>query len=372
MGRFSIVGTLTKRASALVATVLLAAGAVVFPGSSVHAASNGDWSAFPQRPAKAGPLFTPRQYFFFDLAAGTSVRDTVTIKNSKTTPIRLQVYPADAFNVRAGGGFALTPQNKPQKDVGTWVKLGKTSVIVPPTHTVIGKNGQRKVVIGQVNIPFTLTVPRTATPGDHAGGIVTIEPTPTTSITQPSGAVIAVRRSLAVRIYTRVSGPLNPQLLISNVRYVKLKPATMPLLGDQGGAAIEYTYVNNGNVRITPKTTISYKGFLGRTLHSGRAATPEILPGQTITLTDAVVGMPVLDQVTARVQMQGDTTSDKTLGGLTAAGDIAKWCVSWVFVIVVIALILALIVWRARRSRKTKAPVARGKRARTDGQTTPA
>lgn len=351
-----------KRTLAVLTAVGIAASATLLAVPSASAAGNGDWAAYPKRPDNAGTQFTPRQYFFFDVSPDSEVKDVVTIKNSKRTPLTLALYPADAFNVRTGGGFALKPRTQDQTDVGSWVQLSVDTVTVPAAKKD-KKTG--RFVDGTANVPFTMKVPKNATPGDHAGGIVTLEPEPSSTVTQPTGAVIGVRRSLAVRIYTRVSGPLNPQLLVSNVRYVRMKPAVMPFLGDQGGATIEYTYVNNGNVRITPDTTITYKGFLGRTIHnSGTFPSPEILPGQTITLTDTVQGMPVLDQITARVQMQGNGNADRALAGLTTAGDAVKWAISWIFVAVVIALIVAFVVWRRLRSRRAE-PSTRGKRAKT-------
>jgi hypothetical protein len=349
------------------AATAIAATALIGLAPAAQSADNGDWSAAPERPEKTGTQFTPRQYFFFDLAPGGSIDDVVTIRNAKPTPKRLALYPADASNVTAGGGFAVTPPSDKPTEVGTWIKLAKTEVVVPAATTKTDKKTNRKTLVpGTVDVKFTLTVPKGATPGDHAGGIVTLEDKPGQTTTSASGAAIGIQRSLAVRVYTRVSGPLNPQLLMSDVKFTHFKPATMPFLGSQGSAVLEYTYTNTGNVRMTPKTEITYKGLLGRNVHASKStASPEILPGETITITEAIVGTPVLDRVTARVAMKGDLSGDPLLAEVGTAGDTVKWSISWVFVAVLVVAAIALAIWLRRRNRRDAVAQPRGKRART-------
>jgi hypothetical protein len=70
---------------------------------TAQAADNGAWSAAP---TKQG-TFTARQYFFLELSPGATVKDSVTVKNAGQVAQVLDLYPADAFNVESGAGFAL-------------------------------------------------------------------------------------------------------------------------------------------------------------------------------------------------------------------------------------------------------------------------
>jgi hypothetical protein len=345
---------IVRRLTAAVLALVLVASAAVLLATPAQAADNGDWAAFPVR--AEGEQFTPRQYFFFDVAPGATVRDAVTVRNSTRAPLRLAVYGADAFNVEDGGGFALRKIDDEQVDVGAWISINTDQIVVPA-----GKfkrvEGKRTFVPGELTVPFTMTVPDNASPGDHTGGFVTLEPEPTTT-TDQAGVALGVKRALGVRMYVRVNGPLNPQVIVTDVKYEKLEPATMPFLGARGGARIEYTYLNNGNQRITPLTTITYSGLFGRNLHTiGPVAKPEILPGQSITLVDEVVGMPVLDQVTAKVSIQADARTDETLQDVSAAGTATGFVVSWVFVGVVVLIIAGLVFWRWYRSREVEVVV---------------
>jgi hypothetical protein len=317
------IGTNVRRVAAVVAVGTVVALAVPL-ASPARAADNGAWSAAP---TKNGP-FTPRQFFFFEMAPGQTIKDSITIKNASDQPLNLDVFPADAFNTVVGAGFALRKLGEKNTDVGSWITLGKKKVTLAPG--------------AETKVPFTMTTPRGTTPGDHAGGIVTIEPPPT-----PIGgdSQVVTRRALGVRIYVRVAGPLTPSLTVQKVD-LNVKPARLPFIGQQGGATVTYTVANTGNVRITADRVITIKGLLGRTVHdTGKGPIPEILPGSTVILTESFTKMPVLNQVTARVQLSEDVTK------VSSAGDATAWSVSWVFLFLLILLIVAVgvAIWWSRR-----------------------
>ncbi len=291
---------------------------------TAQAADNGAWAISP---TKQG-TFTARQYFFLELSPGATVRDSVTVKNAGKARQVLDIYPADAFNVESGAGFALRKRGEKNNDVGSWITLDKTRVEVPPE--------------GSVNVPFTLTVPRGASPGDHAGGIVSIEQAPA-----PSGgnSQILIQRALAVRTYVRVSGPLTPSLVITKVDLL-VQPARLPFVGQQGGATVTYTVRNSGNVRLSGERVITLEGLFGRTLRdTGRAPVPEILPGSTVVLTESFTKMPVLNEVTANVRL---IASD---GKVDTSGSASALAISWVFLFLLLMVVGAIIlaVWWSRR-----------------------
>lgn len=324
-----------------VATSLAALAAGLLPTvSPAHAADNGIWAVTPVK--KGSSASTQRQFFFFEMNESQTIRDAITIENPSSEDLTLSLYPADAFNVPDGAGFSLKREDDDQNDVGSWVTLSKKTVSVPA-------NG------GTTNVPFTMTVPRGASPGDHAGGIVTLEPEPQDS---PNGgnSQIKLQRALGVRIYVRVAGPLTPSLTVTEVR-LAVQPARLPFIGREGGATVSYTVRNSGNVRISADRLTTLTGLFGRTLQtSGTGPIPEILPGSTVNLRDTFVGMPVLDRVTARVQVSDEPT------GIDSVGEAQEWSVSSVFLFAVLAILLILtaLVGRAsrRRTRKQIGPAA--------------
>ncbi|KOG91713.1 hypothetical protein ADK38_01645, partial [Streptomyces varsoviensis] len=90
-----------------------------------------------------------RPYFYLEGAPGTVLTDKISITNPGARPrtVRLRGTDADGAESRGGAG-----------DAGAWLSLASKTVEVPP-HT-------------RADVPFTVTVPADAVPGDHPGAIV--------------------------------------------------------------------------------------------------------------------------------------------------------------------------------------------------------
>jgi hypothetical protein len=310
-------------------------GLVAAPSAS--AADNGTWSVFPTQAENSAA----RTAFSFDVAAGATLTDAVTIKNQGEQILRMQVYPADAYNAAGGGGFALRRQDEQNTDVGSWVKLAKTTVTIAP-----GKS---------VSIPFTMTVPRNATPGDHAGGIVAVN-AEAEGVQEQDGVTIGIKRAVGTRIYTRVQGPLTPSMNVTDVSIEVTEKAQIPFF-QQGKARITYTVVNTGNTRLSSDQAVRITGLFGQTLAQPTLPrAPELLPGQEMTLVQEWDSVPAFNQANVRVEL---VAVDPQAGNAIAAGDATTWLVPWLFLLGV--AIVALLVWLAvrwSRRRTTAAPAA--------------
>src|SRR5690606_16857420 len=81
--------------------------------------------------------------------------------------------------------------------VGAWATPSHPQVTVPPASSV--------------EVPFTIAIPENATPGDHAGGIVT------SLVQAQSEQNITVDRRLGTRIHLRVGGDVAPGMGIADV-----------------------------------------------------------------------------------------------------------------------------------------------------------
>ncbi|MFD0638853.1 WxL protein peptidoglycan domain-containing protein [Catenulispora yoronensis] len=172
-----------------------------------------------------------RAAFSYNANAGASVKDTVVVSNFGDQPLTLHVYANDAINT-SDGGFDLRPSAEPPKDSGAWVKFDdpKPFQIVPPKS--------------KVELPFTLSVPANATPGDHAAGIVAALTMPSTD---GKGNRVNVEQRVGSRIYLRVAGDLKAQLAVTHA--VATYHGTWNPLGS-GTADITYLITNTGNVRL--------------------------------------------------------------------------------------------------------------------------
>ncbi|TKA10062.1 WxL protein peptidoglycan domain-containing protein [Actinacidiphila oryziradicis] len=315
--------TLRTYAAVLTAALLLGAATGLSTGTAA-AADNGRWSVFPA-PAKAagkGPTAQQRPFFTLEGAPGTTLKDKVSVSNLSSTPMTFKLYGADAYNTPRDGGFAVRGIDDPEKDIGTWVTLARSTLTIPART--------------RADIPFTVTIPENATPGDHPGAIVALD----THTDPAKGSVaVGVRRAVGARVYLRVSGPTLSALSIENVHVSHGQPL-VPGTG-ASTATIRYTLVNRGNVSVSPRIGLTAKGLFGRTLldRSIKALPQELLPGQKAELTEKWADAPQFDRVTVRLTAADDTTRT------------TYTAIPWLPVGLALAALAGLVLWLVRRRR---------------------
>ncbi|MFI2210802.1 WxL protein peptidoglycan domain-containing protein [Streptomyces sp. NPDC020141] len=260
-------------ALALALVLALAPAAVLLAAPSARAADNGQWSVFP---AAAGPGGRP--YFYLSADPGQSVTDKVTVTNRTAAPLTFRLYAADAYNTPRDGGFAVRSPDERQRGVGAWASPARERITVPAR--------------GSVTVPYTLTVPESAEPGDHPGALVALDE----RVAPPKGPVaVGVRQAVGARVHLRVNGPAVPALSVEDVRIDQDRPPA-PGLGESS-ALISYTLHNRGNVTLDPTVTLKAEGLFGRDLLSRRLTKvpAELLPRQRIRLTERWSGSPQLE-----------------------------------------------------------------------------
>lgn len=308
--------TIRSRTAAAAAVAALLAALTPVPG---HAAGNGRWAVTPTPPAQPGP--TPRQYFFLESPPGRTVVDSVRVANLTDQPVSLRLYGADAFNTSADGGFGLRPQTEAQHDIGAWTQVGVGDVVVPAKR--------------QADIPFTITVPANATPGDHVGGVVAAETSPSGQL-GGDGLSVGVVHAVAARVYLRVSGPAVPGLTLDDLT--------------AGRDELGWTVANTGNLHLVPTITVATSGLFG---HSVTAAGPgaqlDLVPGARTRLRSALRGVWPVDIVTTSVTVTAD-------GGVRATASTTTLIGVWpaLAVLAVLALAAALLLRRRRRARRLR------------------
>ena len=262
------------RLAALAAAFLLAfapsAAAQTAPPPAPGAGSgSGDQRVtFGVRPATATAPDN-RASFGYGATPGAIVKDFVAVSNVGNNPVTLKIYASDAFNTPEGG-FDLLAAGKPSVDVGNWTKPERGSVALAPRSVAI--------------VPFTLTIPANATPGDHAAGIVAAL---TTEQTGANGQKVSVEQRVGARIYLRVTGDLTPRLSITGLT----GSYTGKPLG-RGDATVSYTVRNTGNTRLSGTQRVSVSTPWGSTVDSeALPPVPELLPGGLVKVTTTVHGL---------------------------------------------------------------------------------
>ncbi|MCU1677832.1 MAG: hypothetical protein JWM93_2590 [Frankiales bacterium] len=306
-------------------TVLALAGIGAGPAS---AATDGEVS-WAVRTA-SNDLGADRQNYSYNLDPGGSLKDGLVVANHGKKALTLVLYAADGYTTDSGE-LDLETQEAKAKGVGAWLHTGSSSVTVPP-----GKD---------VEVPFQITLPKNATPGDHVGGIVT-------SLTQAdSSDSLNVDRRLAVRVQLRVGGDLKPTVAVEDL-HIGYSGTPNPF--GKGDATITYTVHNTGNAILTARQAASLAGPFGslRVKAGAIPDSPELLPGDSWDVKVPVDGVVPALRLGATVKLSplvvdasGSTTPLAAVDTTTHA-----WAVPWTLLLL-IAIVVALVVLSIRSRR---------------------
>ncbi|MFC6354922.1 WxL protein peptidoglycan domain-containing protein [Luethyella okanaganae] len=301
-------------------------------------AASGDDVTWTVRTA-SNAFGAERTSYNYTVNPGAKIEDAIVIANRGGAALDLGVYAADGYTTESGQ-FDLVVGGATSVGIGVWVKDSTESVTVGPGQTV--------------EIPFTLTVPQNATPGDYAGGIVT-------SLVQPGDTNgINVDRRLGIRIALRVGGDLRPSLAIEGQR-VDWSGGLNPFAG--GDATMSYTIHNTGNAVLSAQQTAAVTGPFGwlRSEAGAIEAPPQLLPGESWKVTVPVHG------VAAAVWLAATTTVTPVVidasGSMTNLAPIVStangWAVPWTLLAIVAALVALVILTPRLRKRRRMQQQAR-------------
>lgn len=322
---------LRATALALLAVVLaVVLGAGPAPAAPAVAQPAGDapvtWGVVPSGPD--GP--NGRSTFAYTLDPGGEVGDTVGVVNYAETPLSLRVYAADAVR-STDGGFDVLPASERSSDVGAWTKVGEEEVTVPPRS--------------RVDVPFRITVPANATPGDHAGGIVAS----LLAEEESADGTVSVDRRVGARIHVRITGTLNPSLAVSDLRAsFDGSPAGLP-----GEVRVSYVVRNDGNLRLVGRPSVRVSGPFGlgeRRVPGERLA--ELKPGDSVEVSTVVPGVWQLGRLAVEVGISLEASGGQELrprpAPATASANL--WVVPWIPLAVVLLGTAIVVWWRRRRA----------------------
>ncbi|MEU9760600.1 hypothetical protein AB0D98_12715 [Streptomyces sp. NPDC047987] len=220
------------------------------------------WTARPVAGGSGGSGGRP--YFYLEGPPGAVLQDRLSVTNPGTAPVTVRLRGVDAYHAEDGGRTVRDGGKATGTGAGTgagaWLRTAAAKVVVPART--------------RAEVPFSVTVPTGAAPGDHSGAIVA-----------QSGD-----RSVGVRVRLRVGGPTLAALTVEDVTVA--------------AKAVRYTLVNRGNTVLVPRITVSADGVFGALLRRGARTLPvELPPGRRVTLTEPWRDAPALDSVTVRLRV---------------------------------------------------------------------
>ncbi|MDO0933697.1 hypothetical protein QQY66_19145 [Streptomyces sp. DG2A-72] len=231
----------------LILAVLVLSGAA--PAASA-ASSADDWSLAPSGGG--------RPSFYAEGAPGAVLQDTVSVINRRGQPVTVRL-----------------------RGTGVAVAFADGSVRVPART--------------RADVPFTVSVPTGAAPGDLAGSIVADD---------------GDGRSRTVALRLRAVGPKLSALTVEHVAV--------------GADGISYELVNRGTTALVPTLAVRADGVFGRRVldRAPRTLPVELAPGRRIELTEPWPDRPALDSVDVRLTVTA-------AGGARDEAGASVWCVPW-------------------------------------------
>ncbi|MFF5083580.1 WxL protein peptidoglycan domain-containing protein [Actinoplanes sp. NPDC000266] len=301
------------------------------PAQAAVKADGVRWSVQPS--TAKGP--DGRDYIIRRAAPGERLTDYVGITNLTTKPLTFSVYGTDAYTTQ-DGSFALLAAAQKPTDVGSWIGLAASKYTVPANT--------------RLDVPFSVSVPANATPGDHAGGVVTSIAQETTGA---DGQKVLVDQRVASRVYLTVAGAVAPRLTIDNVR-MEYSQSANP--ADGGSMTVRYLVRNAGNLRLSGTGSVKVTGPFGWKLAQTDAMDiPELLPGGSITITEKITGVQPTVRLAADVDVQPVYFAEK-LPPVARSTNVWAW--PWAL-IAVIGVALLYLAFRFARRRRKPTPLAK-------------
>ncbi|MFG6477188.1 WxL protein peptidoglycan domain-containing protein [Microbacterium sp. P06] len=256
------------------------------------------------------------------LDPGTSTTESLAVRNFSEQEVTFALTAADGYYTSTGR-FNMLAASDESIDAGTWIS-------VEPALTLAA--GETRVV------PYTITVPANATPGDHAAGIAA---SVRTTSADADGTQVGVDSRVGFRVSTRVTGDLAPALEVSDVR-ADYRPSWS--LFAPGRVAVSYVATNTGN------TTLAVSDTLGETA----SEQGNLLPGEKRNVSIAEIPAWPLGLLFFDLAVDGSVPGE-TLTATPYTQSLVVWAIPWLYLLAAVGVFLILFaIFTGRRRNKRR------------------
>jgi hypothetical protein len=315
------------------AALLAALGSLTLPSSALADDAQADavsWSVSPADDAGADG----RVAIEHELDPGESVDEHVLVRNLGASDVVFSLSAADGFYTEAGR-FDMLASDQESTGAGTWIAI-PDDIEIPAGGSAV--------------IPFTITVPENAEPGDHAAGVaasvISIK-------TDDAGATgVGVESRVGVKVITRVAGAITPAFAVGGVQ-ADFRGEANPF--EAGELTVTFAVENTGNARMDAAGTLNIAGQ--QVAFPAEGQRPQVLlPGETRSFTLTMTGVWPL------VFLSGDLTvmpvaaslDGETLAVESSTTPVTAWAMPWPQLLVVagVALLVFALLWNRIRSRR--------------------
>jgi hypothetical protein len=333
--------------------MLLASVVVGLSAATAAADPNGGFGAAPANPNPNDPA--TRAYFKAVLAPGQTYTDEVLVTSTSDTALSLLISPVDGLTGQTSGAVYAN-REAPVKKAGTWVTPSISALSLAPNS--------------QALVPFRVTVPTGARPGDHLAGIAVENANPQ----KPASGQFAVTEVFRTVIGVEVTVPGAAQA------HVHLGKLALKALPGTKVATLTIVLGDNGRKLVKPLLAVSLRGP-GSYRRKVNRQLDTILPGDTIhypliwpdslaagTYHATVRATGGVSAVTVAATLQlGKTLRGATNPNLPTTSHTLRWVILLGVTIGLLALVW-LGTWRAKVRRRRRGPPTEAILAPSDGR----
>ncbi|GAA1937867.1 DUF916 domain-containing protein [Agromyces allii] len=252
-----------------------------------------------------------------ELDPGATATEHLVVRNLGEEEVRFTLTAADGY-LTSTGRFNMLPSDQVSVDAGSWISLDP-DVVVPAGGSSV--------------VPFTVTVPDDATPGDHAAGVAAS----ITALSRGDGATVGVESRVGFRVTTRVTGEIAPGLTVVGDGGYRI--SWNPFA--PGSAEVTAELANTGNVRLAVDPTLTSGGRSISAGGLGSGQTTELLPGDRRTVRFAVPEVWPLGPIALPVRVEATTVGPDGTG--SALEPVSRTVTVWALPLPQLAVLLALV-----------------------------
>ncbi|GIG88167.1 WxL protein peptidoglycan domain-containing protein [Plantactinospora endophytica] len=284
-----------------------------------------------------------RRWIALTLDPGQAVTEHLAVRNFGDNAVVFALKAADGY-LTDKGRFNMLPSSQSSVDGGTWITVQQTVTVGAKATKVV---------------PFTVTAPRDAIPGDHPAGIAA-------SVTS-TGGTVAVESRVGFRVMLRASGTTRAALAVDDLT-VTYRHSWNPF--SAGTVRLGYTTRNAGNIAVTGSGRVAVTELFGLASHDTRAGVEELLPGSGRKVDIRVPGVWALGPLHTTIDLAPAVPDGSPAAAEVrpAAATVTVWTLPWpqlALAAVLGALVLAVRTVIRRRRRRLAELLAR---ARDEGR----
>lgn len=338
---------LTRRAAIGLGALLASVSILGFAPAAVAADEAGavSWSVSPGDASGSDGRISIEH----ELEPGESVEDHIVVRNLGAEQVIFRLSAADGFYT-SSGRFDMLPSDQESVDAGTWISIAE-EITIPA--------GDEEIV------PFALTVPESAEPGDHAAGVAA-----SVLSVQGDGTGVGVESRVGIKVLTRVTGDIVASFSVSDP-ITDYEMSWNPFRA--GKAMVAFTIENTGNVKLDARGVLDFAGQQV-TFPAEQERQQVLLPGESRSFSFTVGDVWPLVALSGEVQVAPHAVplSGDVVEVEPATASVFAWAIPWPHLLLIagIVLVVAALFWnRGRTRRRVDAMIEDAvKRAREEGR----